>query len=126
MAGLQTAAVCFGGDNEKVNTEEYNGTAWTNSNNMNNGREGMGSAGIQTAALAFGGRPVGSTGNKTEQYDGSSWTSTANMGTARYSLGSGGAAPSAAAIAFGGTPPTTAATEEFNQFGPVTKTIETT
>jgi hypothetical protein len=36
-------------------TEEYNGTSWTSSNSLNTARRRLGGAGIQTAALAFGG-----------------------------------------------------------------------
>jgi hypothetical protein len=37
-------------------TEEYNGTSWSASNNLTTARESLaGSAGTQTAALAFGG-----------------------------------------------------------------------
>jgi hypothetical protein len=36
-------------------TEEYNGTSWTNSNNLNTARRALAGTGVQTAALAFGG-----------------------------------------------------------------------
>jgi hypothetical protein len=39
-------------------TEEYDGTSWTSSNNLNTARTGSAGAGIQTAALAFGGNKV--------------------------------------------------------------------
>jgi hypothetical protein len=38
-------------------TEEYNGSTWTPSNNLNTARAEMGGAGTQTAALSFGGVP---------------------------------------------------------------------
>jgi hypothetical protein len=50
---------------------------------MNTARFGLGGAGIQTAALGFGGQSPANTA-ATEEYDGTSWTtSPANLGTAR-------------------------------------------
>jgi hypothetical protein len=37
-------------------TEEFNGTSWTTVNSMNTARNRLAGAGIQTAALAFGGK----------------------------------------------------------------------
>jgi hypothetical protein len=61
----------------------------------------------------------------TELYDGSTWTSNpTGLNTARNDLG--GAGTQTAALAFGGTPPITAATEEWTGAGAlVTKTITT-
>jgi hypothetical protein len=65
-------------------TEEYNGTTWTAGGNLNTARQLMGGAGIQTAALAFGGAPTPTTLGATEEYDGTSWTtSPASLATAR-------------------------------------------
>jgi hypothetical protein len=77
-------------------------------------------AGIQTAALAFGGYSTAATA-ATEEYDGSTWTTGGNLGTARYQLA--GAGTQTSALAFGGTP-TTGATEEWTGAGsPLTVTI---
>ena len=38
-------------------TEEWNGTCWSEVNDLNTARYSLGGAGIQTAALAFGGTP---------------------------------------------------------------------
>jgi hypothetical protein len=58
-------------------TEEYNGFSWSSGGNVNTARANLGGAGIQTAALIFGGYSgapnVGY--NLTEEYDGSAWTS---------------------------------------------------
>jgi hypothetical protein len=53
---------------------------------MNTARQNLAGAGIQTAALAFGGDtpPVSSA---TEEYDGATWTSSNPLNTARRSLG---------------------------------------
>jgi hypothetical protein len=56
---FQTAALGFGGYNGTAfigATEEYDGTSWaTSPGSLNTGRGYLGSAGTQTAALAFGG-----------------------------------------------------------------------
>ena len=80
-----------------------------------------GGSGIQTAAIAFGGRftPPGSVLRAfTEQYDGTSWSETADLGTARRQLSSTRVETgNTQALAFGGkpSPSVTDATEEFNQ-----------
>jgi hypothetical protein len=56
-------------------TEEYDGSSWAISpGSLNTQRQQLGAAGIQTAALAFGGQNPAVTG-ATEEYDGTSWTS---------------------------------------------------
>jgi hypothetical protein len=55
-------------------TEEYDGTSWTAGGSLNTARYGIAAAGIQTAALAFGGRTPGAFTGATEEYDGTSWT----------------------------------------------------
>jgi hypothetical protein len=107
-------------------TEEYDGSYLDNSDHLhglNTAREALAGAGIQTAALAFGGGP--SVTGATEEYDGSTWTtSPGSLGTARYALGEAGT--QTAGLGFGGYTGTanTAATEEFTGAGAaVTKTI---
>ena len=105
-------------------TEEYNGTSWSSSNSMNVAKSGPGAgAGIQTAALAYGGDNGTGILSATEEYDGTSWTSVSSLNTARTALGGDGT--TAAAVAFGGRNPTqTTATEEWLGAGsPTTKTI---
>jgi hypothetical protein len=55
----------------------------TTSNPLNTARYGVGAAGIQTAALAFGGGPPSTVTGATEEYDGNSWTSPGSLNTAR-------------------------------------------
>jgi hypothetical protein len=47
--------------------------AWTAGGSLGTARYGLGGAGIQTAALGFGGYSTANTG-ATEEYDGSTWT----------------------------------------------------
>ena len=113
-AGTLTAGVVFGGSSPLTGkTEEYNGTAWSESGDLNDARAGVSGAGTQTSALAFGGFP-GPTGQAlTERYDGTSWTAAPNLATARFYLA--GAGTQALALASGGfsNPARTNATEEF-------------
>jgi hypothetical protein len=56
--GTQTAAFVAGGYNgttDIANTEEYNGSGWSNGGNLNTARYGLGGAGTLTAGLVFGG-----------------------------------------------------------------------
>ena len=95
-AGLQTAALAFGGPDSHSHTEHYDGSAWTNGGNLGTARYNIAGTGTQTAALAFGGGPYG--GSKTtEEYNGSSWTAATNLINTR--LGSTGTGPQTAALA---------------------------
>ena len=74
-AGIQTAGLGFGGyaGAIKDETEEYNGSAWSEQNDLNTGRYALGGMGTQTAALAFGGQ-TNTNLNNSEEYNGTSWT----------------------------------------------------
>ena len=83
-AGLQTAGLAAMGDNHPgsprgiTNTEEYDGTTWTNVNSSPGGMfENCGaSCGTQTTYVAVGGRsgPPNSAQTTTMKYDGTNWT----------------------------------------------------
>ena len=83
-AGLQTAGVAAMGDNHPssprgmTNTEEYDGSSWTNVNSSPGGMfENCGaSCGTQTTYVAVGGRsgPPNSAQTTTMKYDGTNWT----------------------------------------------------
>ena len=71
--GTQTAALAFAGNNLGPlfnNTESWDGSSWTEDNNLNTARDYLGGAGTQTSALAFGGAPVPSRGTTTEEFTG--------------------------------------------------------
>ena len=87
--GTQTAALSIGGNSPAGNygalCEEYDGTDWTSTGNLNTSRSYTAGFGIQTAAVAGGGSTSPAT-DATEEYNGSSWTSGEDMvGTDRYS-----------------------------------------
>jgi hypothetical protein len=120
--GTQTAGLGFGRGYSPIagTTEEYDGSAWSNSNPLNTGRYVLAGAGIQTAALAFGGTTSspqlpGNTG-ATEEYDGSSWANNpTGLNTPRSSIA--GLGLQTAALAFGGFvpgPANSTATESYN------------
>ena len=105
--GLQDAALVAAGWNGSVltNVEEYNGSTWSEQNNLGTSRYNNGNLGIQTAAFAVGGRtPPPDAGSTTvENYDGSSWTSAPSLNSARTYL-AGVGTTSASLVAMGANP----------------------
>ena len=109
--GTSTAALGFGGyviGDQRSDSEEWNGTSWTEGDNMIQGRIGMGCCGIQTAALASNGAvdtggpaPTGPK-DTTEEYNGASWTAGGTNLVACQALGAAGT--QTFAICFGGSP----------------------
>ena len=83
--------------------EEYNGTSWSEVNDLPAIKSRFRGVGTQTAAATFGGfTPLGpnTTYNTTEKYDGTNWTTSGNMNTARcYMAGFG---TQTAAVSAGG------------------------
>ena len=116
----QNAAFVFGGHAGPTVTdsESYDGTCWTATNALPVSKQLGGGAGTQGAALCFAGQTAPPAVNKstTESWDGSNWTAVAAPGgtlaTARLNGGSAGV--QGAALLFGGGPPTTATSEEWN------------
>ncbi len=93
-AGSKTAALVWGGKQAPpasiAKTESYNGSSWTEVNDLNTARQFSGGAGTQTAALAFGNNPPAPTIAFTESWNGSSWTEVNDMNTGRnYVMWSG-------------------------------------
>jgi len=121
--GISTAALAFGGDaSPQAVTELWNGSSWSEVNDLNLGRQRLAGAGITTSALAFGGQnPIKA---ETESWNGTNWTEVADLAVARRFLGGAGI-NNTSALAFGGaTPDVTQATEEWNA-GPTLATIGT-
>tara|TARA_R100001126_G_scaffold97262_1_gene70431 strand:- start:84 stop:1076 length:993 start_codon:yes stop_codon:yes gene_type:complete len=104
-AGTQTAALAFGGATNwpgapvTANAETYNGSSWSEVNNLNTARRNLTGLGLQTAALGFGGGPPAK--DITESWNGSSWTEVADLNTAKDN-NPGGTGTQTAGIAFGG------------------------
>ena len=103
-----------GGSGDTNATEEYNGSAWTNSNDMGTSRTAVGGAGTLTAGLIFCGDAGGNNPTGTvEEYDGTSWTEVNNVTTARQAMR--GCGTQTAALGFGAyNPDTPERTEEYD------------
>ena len=84
-AGTQTAALCATGTEGPpwpgivTSVEEYNGTAWSEVTDCNEGRESMAGCGTQTAGLIFGGSKPAPISDAVEEYDGTNWTNCGDM-----------------------------------------------
>jgi hypothetical protein len=117
--GTNTAAIAAGGHlpgGVSAACELWNGSAWTEVNDLNDSRGYLnGCAGISTAGIVFGGDGPGATAN-TETWNGTSWTEVNNLNTARWSIAGAGTTPSALGIGGYSGPPATyhAITEDWN------------
>ena len=94
------AGIMAGGEPGEASAETWNGSAWTEVNNLNTGRNFQGAMGVSTAGLAAGGYTSTARTADTETWDGTSWTEVSNLNTARRGLG--GAGSQTSGIAFGG------------------------
>jgi len=125
-AGTQAAGIVMGESTIIANTFEYDAGTWSAGGTLNTGRARAASnvAASRDQAMLFGGNAPSTTElTNTELYDGTSWTNSATMSTARRGLGGSGST-NGAALAFAGyTGSDTAATENFEGAGVVTKTI---
>ena len=113
VAGISTAALCFGGSppGYSANTETWNGTSWTEVNNLNVAKKTNAAIGLYTAALSVGGNVSGgAVTNQVESWDGTSWTEIAEINTAR-TQGSG-AGTQTLGLFFGGYTTTSVANTE--------------
>ena len=120
-AGTQNAGVAFAGATSttaKVATSfEYNGTAWSNAEDVNTTRDLCAGAGTQTAAILFGGTlPPGGHSNATELYDGTNWTTSPGTFSSQARSRIGPLGTQTAALAVSGTPisPVDQAVESWN------------
>ena len=84
-AGLQTANVVFAGAEPSMSnkTEEWNGSAWTEKNDINTARYGPFSFGVYNAAIAAAGYNGSTNVNSVESWDGTNWTEVAEVNSAR-------------------------------------------
>jgi len=114
LGGSQASAMIFGGEPGTTYwqySETWNGTSWSEGNNLTTGRQAPAGTGIVTAGLCIGGFSPTAVTN-VESYDGTSWTETStDINTARGQLG--GCGTSTLSLVYGGAP-TSAATESFN------------
>ena len=118
-AGTQTASLVFGGVSSTVidNTESYNGSAWTELNDLSSAKAAGADGGTPSSAMFAGGEAGPGATNDVDIWNGTSWTETSDLATnKRYIAGSINS--STAALVCGGiTPgsaPGTGATELWN------------
>ena len=116
--GTQTALIVAGGttpspSDQKALTETYNGTAFTEVNDLNTGRTDLALAGTTTAALAATGSAATGYGTFVESWNGSSWTETTENNTQRVQLAAFGI-QTAMVIAGGKEPSISNKTEYWN------------
>jgi hypothetical protein len=80
--GTQTAAIASGGHTRSrtIAVESWNGSAWTEVNDLNTARGNHGTCGVQTAGLANG---ADASSGETESWDGTSWTIITSYNTFR-------------------------------------------
>ena len=124
-SGNSGDGLLFAGSSNEKNTEQYNGTSWTETSDLASTHRGCGngagSISNSKGALAAGAYPAVTT---TEEWNitvntvtGAAWASGGNMNQDRYYMQGAGAAPQTAALGAGGYGPSStshALTEEYN------------
>ena len=111
--GESTAALFFGGSPNgaasSATCESWNGTAWTEVNDMGTARFFLSGTGSSTAALAFNGQST----KTTQQFNGTSWTEV-NDQSLDMNQGAGSGTQTAALLFGSQIPGNTTKTEEWN------------
>ena len=80
------------GTNVKTETEQWNGTNWTEVNDLNTGRISLSGFGTYTSAIASAGYVSSPTKLAvTELWNGTNWTETTDLSNARYQAAAAGA-----------------------------------
>ena len=103
-AGLTTSGYAAGGSPYIQESEEYDGTSWTEGNNINSTHaraQQSGSMGTQTAAVIAAGRGPPGKITAVEEYNGTSWAEVTDLPTATERLA--GLGTLTAGLTFGGT-----------------------
>ena len=113
--GIQTAAVATGGAASSTmygQTEQYNGSAWSEVNDLNTARKGLASCATSNTALVVAGGNTPTVLANTESFNGSSWSEVNDLNQARLQFS--GAGGQTAGLVFGGNPGASALTESWN------------
>ena len=74
---------------DSAKTEEYDGTTWSDANDLTAAKRDGGSAGTQTAGLAICGQPSGQK-QVCYEYDGTNWSTGGSTATQRHQMGAWG------------------------------------
>jgi len=114
--GSSSAGLIFGGSSPSpavANTEQYNGTAWTEVNDLNAAQNAQGSAGTLTSGMSALGAQ--SPGANVEDWNGTSWASNPHSLNSGRQFPGGDGASNDSALMVGGEPsPNGALTEIYN------------
>lgn len=116
--GTPTAALTFGGQlvpgSVINNTETWNGSNWTEVNNLTTARDALYGSGTYTSSIASGGYNGSANVTDTEVWNGTNWTEVNNLGTARRLGGSSGISSTSALATSGYTSTNVANVESWN------------
>ena len=89
-SGSQTSALAYGGNTGSVSakTNSWNGSSWTEVNDLNTARQQGGAAGVDnTSALASGGfTPPSTYQTVVEKWNGTNWTEVTDISLGRYGM----------------------------------------
>ena len=100
VGGYYTAAI--------ANTEQWNGSTWTEKGDLNTARYSNALSGDSNSLLTNGGEPPGGITTKTEAFDGTSWSEVADLSVARKDHGTSGYSSSiSSSFSFAGKAPST-------------------
>jgi len=114
--GTNETALAFGGGTPPANTaltEEWNGSAWSEENDLNQARKDTTGFGASYTSALCGGGGYPTRYANTETWNGSSWTEVNDLNQARSNL-SGTGTVTSGIIAGGSLPPSTALTETWD------------
>ena len=95
--GSKAGTIASGGAGTSTACETYDGTAWSETNDLNTGRYWAAQAGTTTAGLVTGGVPYRT---ETEEYDGTNWTESGDLPVGHVKMP--GAGTQTAALTMGG------------------------
>ncbi len=116
-----TSALAFGGTpgpgSAVDSTESWNGTNWTEVNNLSTARLTGAGCGIITSGLCIAGAPPPGGSALVESWNGTNWTEVNDVNQSRIGLAASGSGGNTSALAFGGEYPPSgnaAITEDWN------------
>ena len=111
-AGIATAAIASGGYTTTtiVNTETWNGSSWTEVNDLSDSLYGRAPFGTSTSQVVAGGY----NGGESESWDGTNWTEISELNTARRDAAGFGPSNTAGYVVSGKAPGYSDANENWN------------
>ena len=113
--GIQTAGIATGGQASSsyyAQTEQYNGTAWSEINDLTTARKSLASCATSYTALVVAGGGEPAVSSKTENFNGTCWSEVNDLVQARQQFS--GCGTQTAGLVFGGNPGSSALTESWN------------